>query len=750
MSNKLHVVTSSGHSAGSPAIGDRPLVTPGIEPPGQRSATVTLQVDADLFDGRRHLRWVSDPGAIAREHWVTVAAVVATLGTAAPVAHDSIRLALGNAFNGALIAAVSDLLLILVAVLLAYGGVVYLLARIGHLKRLLAAAGNTTDTSALHDESDDDSSIVALVPSYQEEPNVVLRALISASLQPQVNRTVLLIDDSPEDSAPACLETARGLPSRVAEMMRPMREECEQALWRFQQLVQANGFDWATEARQLAHLCRQTAAWFEAQTHLYTITDIADRFFVDLMFRTPASRWNRAADYWSQLADHPRASLSLDRLRRAYRQLLSIFQVEITSFERKQFINLSHAPNKAMNINSYLGLMGGAYRREQTVDGQRLSSYPGDADLIIPDADFVLILDADTIISPDYTSKLMRRFREPDGQRLAVVQSPYSTFPGDHGVLQQIAGAQTDIQYLVHQGLTHYNATFWVGANALVRVAALRDIAERGVERGYEIVKFIRDRTLIEDTESTIDLVRKGWQLFNQAERLAFSMTPPDFGSLLIQRSRWANGGLLIMPKLLAYLIQRGKTAARVKEVFIRLHYLISLGPVSMALLVALGVSFDKEVRTLFLAGTGLVYYMVYCRDLHLIGYRWHSVFRVLALNLVLIPVNIVGMMLSVVQAITGRKPRFTRTPKIQDRTRVPARYVLAEFALLAILFELSVFNLVRSGPVSGAFMLLHAVFLAYAIGSFIGYRNSVSDLAAALASRASPLPSTHSRPGAS
>jgi hypothetical protein len=49
-----------------------------------------------------------------------------------------------------------------------------------------------------------------------------------------------------------------------------------------------------------------------------------------------------------------------------------------------------------------------------------------------------------------------------------------------------------------------------VGANALVRVAALREIAERDVERGYEIVKFIRDRTLIEDTESTIDLIGRG------------------------------------------------------------------------------------------------------------------------------------------------------------------------------------------------------------------------------------------------
>jgi Glycosyl transferase family group 2 len=685
--------------------------------------------------GRRYLRWVTNPGVIMREHRLTVAAMVAALGAAAPVAYDSIVLALRHALNGGYIDALSDLLAILVATLLAYGTLVYLLARIGQLKRLHAAADTSGSDLLCDDESGGDGgSIVALVPSYQEQPHVILRALISAALQPHTERVVLLIDDLAEDSPSTSLKIPQGLPSRVAEMIAPIRQDCERALRRFQQCVQAHDFDLATEAQQLSHLCRQAAAWFEVQTHFYPLTDAADQFFVDLTFQTQAARWSRVGDRWCQLADDPPSSLSPDRLHDEYRRLLRVFQVEITSFERKQFVNLSHAQSKAMNINSYLGLLGGSYRCEQTAVGQQLSRcLDADAELIIPDADFVLILDADTIISPDYTVKLMRRFREPGGQQLAVVQCPYTTFPGDCGVLQRIAGAQTDIQYLVHQGLTHYNATFWVGANALVRVAALREIAERDVERGYEIIKFIRDRTLIEDTESTIDLIGRGWQLFNQAERLAFSITPPDFGSLLIQRRRWANGGLLIVPKLAAYVLQPGKVAERAKEGFIRLHYLISLGPVSIALLVALGVSFDQQMRTFFLAGTGLIYYMAYARDLHLIGYHWHNIFRVIALNLLLIPVNILGMVLSVGQAITGRKPRFIPTPKVRDRTRIPAGYIMAEFALLAIWCEHFVFSLIRAGLLSAVFMLLHIAFLAYAIGVFIGYRNSGADLAAAL-----------------
>jgi cellulose synthase/poly-beta-1,6-N-acetylglucosamine synthase-like glycosyltransferase len=389
-----------------------------------------------------------------------------------------------------------------------------------------------------------------------------------------------------------------------------------------------------------------------------------------------------------------------------------------------------------MNINSYLGLLGSSYRFDRTGDGNALLSRctPAEAQLIVPEADFVMILDADTIIAPDYTPTLMRRFYEPGGENLAVVQSPYSTFPGDRGVLQHVAGAQTDMQYLVHQGLTYYNATYWVGANALVRVAALRDLQEKTVERGFEIIKLIRDRTLIEDTDSTIDLVRKGWRLFNEPERLAFSMTPADFGSLLIQRRRWANGGLLIVPRLLAYLRERRGFSGRVREGVMRLHYLIALGPVSMALLVAFGVSFDERIRAFALAGT--IYYSIYARDLFLIGYPLRDILRVFALNLALIPVNLMGMALSLAQAITGHKACFSRTPKILGRTRVPARYIFAEFALLGFCLGLGVYDMTIGQPLRAVFMLLHALFLAYAIGAFIGYNNAFTDILASATNR--------------
>jgi cellulose synthase (UDP-forming) len=703
-------------------------------PPSAPTSGIPLAGSGQAFVSPVHLRWVSGGRAIAREQWLTIAAGLLTLGTACPVVYESILDALRRVVAGEYLAAFGDLSLVLLAGLLVYGCIVYLLARIGHLARLHPAAHDKTDASLPDDESEDDSSLVALVPSYREDPQVVLRTLLSAGLQPHPNKRVVLLIDDPSDAdpVPASLKAARELPAQVREMLRPMREHYEEAIQGFDQRAQAGDLDLAVEAIQVADLCRHAANWFDAQADHPSDADPASLFFADLTFRMPASKWRGEAERWAEVAQEQDPPLSADRLRRAYRGLLNVFRVQVASFERKRFANLSHTANKAMNINSYLALLGGSYRMQSSAAGFLLLKCPvDDADLIVPDADFVLIIDADTIISPDYTPKLMRRFRVPGGERLAVVQSPYSTFPGDRGVLQRIAGAQTDVQYLIHQGLTYYDATFWVGANALVRLAALRDLAMNDVERGFEIVKFLRDRTLIEDTESTIDLVSRGWRLFNHPERLAFSLTPPDFGALLVQRRRWASGGVQIVPKLFAYVRQPGRVAGRIVEGFMRFHYLISLGPVSMALLVALAVSWDKRVRTVGLFGIGLVYYVMYARDLYLVGYRWHDIFRVIALNFMLIPVNIAGMLSSLAHGISGRTPRFTRTPKVHDRTSVPVGYLLAEFALLALWSAQVVFNLVRGASLIAVFFLVQAMFVAYAIKAFIGYRNSIADIIA-------------------
>ncbi len=425
-----------------------------------------------------------------------------------------------------------------------------------------------------------------------------------------------------------------------------------------------------------------------------------------------------------------REAIDENLLQCAYQGLASRFEVTVRTFERKRYTNLSREPNKAMNLNTYIALMGGRFR--ERVDGaQRLleRAGPDEPGIEFDDSDYVVVLDADTVVHTEYVPRLAHGLSQPEHRRVAVIQTPYSAFPGSERLLESVAGATTDIQYQVHQGFTYFGATFWVGANAMIRKAALEEIVVVRQERGFEVRVFIHDRTVIEDTESTVDLRGRGWQLYNYPERMAFSATPADFGALLIQRRRWANGGLLIVPKLWHFLWTRGGRRAGVSEVLLRLHYLTSLAVANVALLLLLGLAFDERLTSMWLPITAAPYYLLYAVDLRSIGYRWRDVLRVYALNLLLIPVNLGGVLRSVQQACTGRRSTFGRTPKVVGRTAVPAGYVVAEAGLLGWWTFGALMELEAGHRLNGLFALANAAFLLYALVRFVGVREAWEDL---------------------
>src|SRR5215470_15945730 len=89
--------------------------------------------------------------------------------------------------------------------------------------------------------------------------------------------------------------------------------------------------------------------------------------------------------------------------------------------------------------------------------------------------------------------------------------------------LERTAAATTDIYYYVTEGMGFANAGFWVGASATIRKQALLDIASHHVERDQVFPAYIQDKTVIEDTGATIDLIRCGWRVENYPARLSYS-----------------------------------------------------------------------------------------------------------------------------------------------------------------------------------------------------------------------------------
>jgi cellulose synthase (UDP-forming) len=549
---------------------------------------------------------------------------------------------------------------------LLYGGLVYQLARYGYWWRRDRHSRFPSMPPAVGWRAAV-PSVAILIPSYREEIHILRQTILSAALAEHANRHLVVLLDDPPVGSPrqlaaldASRQMIRDLDAAFAEYAGQIEERV--ARWRGfnEPLHRMRAI--ATEYETVADWLDEWAA--EAEAGSRQALAHSDRLFVEKILRAPAAAHRRHANDIHRLGASDEARLIAEEDR-----LTALFRVPITSFERKQYANLSHCPNKAMNLNAYIGLMGRSFRKVDCRIGlARLEACDQQpADVAIPAADYVLTLDADSLILPEYILRLIPIMEsEP---RLAVAQTPYSAVPGAPGQLERIAGATTDIQHIVHQGFTCYGATYWVGANALIRLRALRDIAVTLEERGFRVPVFIQDRTVIEDTGSTIDLVRRGWQLHNHPERLAYSATPPDFGSLIIQRQRWSNGGLIIFPDLLRYARELSRRGSRAIELLVRANYLTSPALGSVGLLVLLFFPFDSSITSVWLPVSAVPYYYLYGRDLTQCGYRWTDLARVYALNLLLLPVNLAGVILSLWQILTGRKAAFGRTPKIEGRT---------------------------------------------------------------------------------
>ncbi|MFF1877946.1 glycosyltransferase family 2 protein [Leifsonia sp. NPDC058230] len=623
---------------------------------------------------------------------------------------------------------------LVVVTFLTFSALMYLVARQGALQRFKKHVRVPRAELDRHFATSQ-PSITVLVPSYAEEPEVVRMTLLSAALQEYPSmRVVLLLDDNPNPKDPEVadrLGATRALADDISALLAEPRSRFTDALLRFE-LSSPDTFVAPHEALDLAAEYAWAAAWLHTEADAHGIEDHVDLFFADQVLRGLADELALVGQA-VEAAVAEGVSLTSDRIAQFYRRLAWTFDADLAVFERKQWASLSHEANKAMNLNAYIGLMGGTYRVEETPEGPILtpvsSRRPGDID--IPDSDFLLTLDADSILLREYCLRLTYFLQQPDNARVAVTQTPYSSFRGAGTRIERLAGATTDIQHVLHQGMSYFGATFWVGANAVIRKRALEDIVETEFVGGFEVRRYIQDRTVIEDTESSIDLGTHGWTLVNYPERLSYSATPPDFGSLIVQRRRWANGGLLILPKLWRQIRERkrrGEIVSRT-ELLLRINYMSSIAWASFGLIFLLAYPYDGRLLSPVVLLAALPYFLAMASDLRYAGYKGSDVFRIYGFNLILLPVNLAGVLKSIQQSLTGKKIPFVRTPKVKNRTASPLLYVVAPFLIVAF----SLFTLWRDVNAqnwgNAAFAAFNATLAIWAIISYIGVGNAIVDI---------------------
>jgi cellulose synthase (UDP-forming) len=212
---------------------------------------------------------------------------------------------------------------------------------------------------------------------------------------------------------------------------------------------------------------------------------------------------------------------------------------------------------------------GVGYLRRDGREGAKAGNV--NAALARTDGEFVVILDADHVPSPDFLVRALPQMHDP---AVAFVQTPQA-FPSAKGLVAVgTAEAQRIFYELVNPGRNHFNAVFCVGTNVIFRRAALAEIGGMHTASNSE------------DIWTSIELHRRGWRSVFVPETLARGIAPDNLLTFFKQQFRWSYGGFEVL--LRGRLFRRGAGLTldqRLQYLLTGTNYLLSISVLVFMLL---------------------------------------------------------------------------------------------------------------------------------------------------------------------
>ena len=260
------------------------------------------------------------------------------------------------------------------------------------------------------------------------------------------------------------------------------------------------------------------------------------------------------------------------------------------------------------------------------------------------DGEFVVILDADHVPSPDF---LVRALPHMQDTGVAFVQTPQA-FPSAKGLVAEGSAESQKIFYeLVLPGRNYFNAVFCVGTNVIFRRVALEEIGGMYTASNSE------------DIWTSIELHRRGWRSFFVPEVLARGLAPDSLLSYFKQQFRWAYGAFEV---LLRGGLFRGKGLnfdQRFQYMLAGVNYMLSLAALILMCLPAVYLLFGlSPIRSDI--STWLVHYAPFYLLIVLVTVMQLGGFKPSAIvtSIGAAPVHVKAL----VMAIFKRKVRWTVT----------------------------------------------------------------------------------------
>jgi len=211
--------------------------------------------------------------------------------------------------------------------------------------------------------------------------------------------------------------------------------------------------------------------------------------------------------------------------------------------------------------------------------------------------EYVLVLDADTRITPDFLEVAVAAL--DSDPTLGAVSGLFAGNPPD-GVLQQLQA--NEYARYTEQILATGRVAVVTGTASVFRTEALRDVAaQRGTTLPGQPGDVYDRSAITEDSELTLALKSRGWRLTAPERCVCYTELMPTWGDLHRQRVRWYKG---MLDNLRSYGLSR--LTAR----YFGQQLMIAVGTVTLALLlvitVASVVSGTFSIRPLWLAVGGI------------------------------------------------------------------------------------------------------------------------------------------------
>jgi cellulose synthase (UDP-forming) len=161
--------------------------------------------------------------------------------------------------------------------------------------------------------------------------------------------------------------------------------------------------------------------------------------------------------------------------------------------------------------------------------------------------ELIAVFDADFRPEKEFLSKLADYFQDENVAIVQVPQSYYNTNSFQHRRLSknEIYSDQDTFMHLVLPARNNWNASYWIGTNALQRREAI------------ETTGGFPTDSVTEDVLASMNIHGKGWKSIYVDEPLAYGRAPANISEYYVQRLRWAKGAYQIL-RLHNPLFQKG------------------------------------------------------------------------------------------------------------------------------------------------------------------------------------------------